>query len=673
MASAPHAANGRGAAAGRTLPREPRPAEPPRITAGLRTRAGVLGVVALAVFGVLLLRLWALQVLSGTHYLRAAQNNQLRTIRVQAPRGPIVDRNGHPIVTNVAGTSIRIWPTDLPKQSRYVELRRLSALVGVPVPEILADIRRHASDPLSPVTIKESAREPEVAYLWEHKDDFRGVEIAQTYLRHYPYGSLAAQVLGSVGEVTKSQLASGGGRLYRPGDEVGQSGIEGRYDPYLRGQPGTVHLRVDSLGRTQSAPAPTSDPQPGYELRLTLDLRLQQAAERALVYGIDTAHANGKWAADGGAIVALDPRNGAILALASNPTYDPSVFVGRGNSRKLAPLLDPKVAERANHPGLDRALSGTYPPGSTFKPVTALAAMEERLVSPYDTLDCTGRITIAKQLFKNWDPYIAAPLTLPVALARSCDTYFYQLGYDFWKLPPERKQPLQEWASRFGFGRSTGVDLGPEAAGLLPTIAWRHARYTKKSDPGHWQVDRLWKPGDSVQLAIGQKDLLVTPLQMARFYALIANGGQLVTPHIALDVEEPAGSHSPPVVRRHFAPPPPQRIHLDPTALSAVRLGLLEATHESFGTSYAIFGSFPVPVAGKTGTAEKHVELPGFSGSMDQSWWCGYGPADNPTIVVCSLIENGGHGGDAAAPAALKVFEQYFKVQAGTQGAVYSD
>src|SRR5205085_5574566 len=207
---------------------------------------------------------------------------------------------------------------------------------------------------------------------------------------------------------------------------------------------------------------------------------------------------------------------------------------------------------------------GTYPAGSTFKPVTALAAMEERLVSPYDTLDCTGRITIAKQLFKNWDPYIAAPLTLPVALARSCDTYFYQLGYDFWKLPPERKQPLQEWASRFGFGRSTGVDLGPQAAGLLPTIAWRHARYTKKSDPGHWQVDRLWKPGDSVQLAIGQKDLLVTPLQMARFYALIANGGSLVTPHVAMDVETPGTRQEPGTVKARFSAAAPRATNVDP-------------------------------------------------------------------------------------------------------------
>jgi penicillin-binding protein 2 len=656
-------ANGRGA--------PPAVADPPRLVGAFRTRVAILGVLVLAVFGVLLLRLWALQVLSGSHYLRAAQNNQLRTIRVQAPRGPIVDRNGHVLVTNVPGISIRIWPTDLPKDGRYDELQRLAKLVRVPFPEIVADLRKHAAGPLAPVTIKESAREPEVAYLSEHWQDFRGVDVERTSLRRYPYGSLAAQLLGSVGEVTKEQLASKGG--YHPGDMAGQSGIESEYDRYLRGEAGVIHLRVDSLGRTRSAPSPPTEPQPGYEIRLTLDAGLQRASEQALTYGINAARLNGHWAADGGAIVALDPRNGAILALASNPTYNPSLLVGRHPRRELAPLLNQNAAERANFPAIDRALSGTYPPGSTFKPVTALAAMEEHLVSPYDSLWCTGRITIAKQVFKNWDPYIAAPLTMPVALARSCDTYFYQLGYRFWKLPPERKQPLQDWARRFGFGRPTGVDLAGEAPGLLPTIAWRHKAYTKKTDRCCWQIDRLWKPGDSVQLAIGQKDLAVTPIQMARFYALIANGGQLVTPHIALDVEQAGGSASPPIVRQPFAPPPPERIHLDPLALSTVKLGLLEATHESFGTSNAIFGTFPIPIAGKTGTAEKHVTLPGFSGMMDQSWWCGYGPADNPTIVVCALIENGGHGGDAAAPAALKVFEQYFGVKAAGQGLVYSD
>jgi penicillin-binding protein 2 len=666
-------ANGRTAAPPRVVPAD-RPAEY-RLAGGVAIRIGILGIVALVVFGVLFLRLWALQVLSGTQYLRAAKNNQLRTMPLQAARGAIVDRNGLPLVMNVAGTSIRVWPSDLPKQGRYVELKRLARLVDVPFGQIAGDLRKHARDPLAPVTVDEAARNDVVFYLSEHRDEFPGVEIERSYLRHYPYGTLGAQVLGAVGEVSQEQLDSSAGRGLRPGVQIGQSGLERAYDAYLRGQTGVAHLRVDSLGRPRSALQVSHEPTPGYQLRLTLDVKVQQAAERALRYGIQAARNEGAWAADGGAIVALDPRDGSILAMASSPTYDPAVYVRRRPLRALKPLINQTAAEKANVPGLNRAIEGTYPPGSTFKPVTALAALEEHLISPYDTLSCTGQIRIKGQLFKNWDPYVYEGMSMPVALAASCDTYFYQLGYKFYLLPKERGQPLQEWASRFGFGRKTGVDLGGEQAGLLPTIKWRHETYTPKTDPKHWQIDRLWKPGDSIQLAIGQKDIAVTPLQMARFYALIANGGRLVTPHLAEDVEQPGNGRSPAVVRRRFAPPAPQRLDVDPSALDVVRAGLDEATHGTLGTSQAIFGTFPVRIAGKTGTAEKTVFLPGQKTGLllSQSWWCGYGPTENPTIVVCAVIENGGHGGTAAAPAALKVFEQYFGRQATQHGTVYSD
>jgi len=296
-----------------------------------------------------------------------------------------------------------------------------------------------------------------------------------------------------------------------------------------------------------------------------------------------------------------------------------------------------------------------YPPGSTFKPVTALAAMHEHLVSPYSYLPCTGSYHSpndrAHQVFKNWDPTIDQQMDLPTALAYSCDTYFYQLGDRFWSLPTDRGQPLQKWANIFGFGAPTGTDVGPEASGLVPTIAWRRRHF-------HTAIDRLWKPGDSIQLAIGQGDLTVTPLQMARFYALLANGGKLVTPHVLMDVEGPNGTPVPVP-----AAPAPQPVRVDPAALQIVRQGLLEATHLSFGTSYGVFGHFPVSIAGKTGTAEKAVSLPGYLGLQDQSWWCGYGPTDAAKLVVCAVIENGGHGGTAAAPAAAEVLATYFHVK----------
>ncbi len=651
--------------------------EPYRVTGKLVVRVGILGGAALVVFCALFLRLWALQVLNGTQYLKTAQNNQLRTVRIPPPRGPILDRNGVPLVTNAAATAIQLWPADMPKiyGDRYRELVLLSKVVNVPLYQIASLLKRHGNDPLTPVTIKSGARDAQVAYLSEHRDEFPGVQAAQVYVRHYPYRSLAAQVLGYVGEISPQQLQRLRKSGYLAGDVVGQAGVEASYDSWLRGKPGLAQLRVDSLGRPRSALTPTHPPQSGNTLRLTLDLNLQRASEQALQYGINLAQADGKWAARGGAIVALDPRNGAILAMASLPSYKPDVFAGRVTTKALAAEgLTPKTAEKHNFPSLNRAIQGTYPPGSTFKPVTALAAMQEHLVSPYADLPCTGVYYAPQdrshQAFHNWDPFVNQQINLPTALAESCDTYFYRVGDMFYALPPSRGHPLQDWAARFGFGQPTHVDVGPESTGLLPTPEWRQRTYTKKTDPCCWQVDRLWKPGDSVQLAIGQKDLLVTPLQMARFYALLANGGKLVTPHLLDDIENPNGTVVPVP-----APPAPQQTNVDPAAIDVVRQGLYEATHSSIGTSSAVFSTLPIAVAGKTGTAEKVIHLPGYPNGllMDQSWWCGFGPYDSPTLVVCAVIENGGHGGTAAAPAALKVFEQYFHVQAGQLGTIHSD
>jgi penicillin-binding protein 2 len=666
--AAPGARNGRSASR-RFLPPDPRVAEPYRLTPRLALRIGILGMLSLAVFAVLFLRLWALQVLSGEQYLQAAQNNQLRTVRVQAPRGPILDRVGRVLVDNKPGVAIQIWPADLPDTwpERRDEMRHLARVLQVPIRQIWEALRKREGDPLTPVTVREEATRDQAFYIQEHGAEFPGVEVTRSFLRRYPQGGIAAQLLGYVSEISPEQLEERG-RTYRPGDKVGQAGVEASYDRYLRGRPGQARLRVDSLGHPRSDLVPSMQPRAGLALRLTLDAALQRTAEQALEYGIAIAHENGEWAANGGAIVALDPRDGAVLALASNPTYHPSVYVGRVRPRRLRPLVVDAAARERNFPALNRALAGVYPPGSTFKPVTALAAMQEHLISPYGSLACTGSYEAYDQVFNNWDPFVNEAMTLPTALARSCDTYFYEIGKRFYLLPPDRGHPFQAWASRFGFGQRTGVDIGPESSGLLPTPEWRRATYET-------ELDRSWKPGDSIQLAIGQKDLLVTPLQMARFYALVANGGRLVTPYLVQQVEQAGDHRSPAVVRRRFAPAaPPLRSGVDPDALAVVQRGLYEATHGPNGTSTPIFSSFPIPIVGKTGTAEKVVTLPGFVGNRDQAWWCGYGPYEDAELVVCAVIENGGHGGEAAAPAALRVFERYFGVESGGQrGAIYSD
>jgi len=649
----------------RFLPPDPRVEEPYRLTPQLAFRIALLGALALAVFAALFLRLWALQVLSGSSYLESALNNQLRTLRTDAPRGQILDRNGKVIVTNAPGNSVQIWPADLPKTwpARRKELRALADATGLTAPDIIRKLAEHRGDPVTPVTIQRGIHSDLANYLAERQNDFPGVNVVTNPLRKYPYQSLAAHVLGYPGEISADELKRMRKDGYALGDVIGQSGVEAAYDKYLRGRDGIAETRVDSLGRPRSAIVTKQRPEPGYGLRLTLDIDLQRAAERALTYGIGLAHANGDWAADGGAIVALDPRNGDVLALASNPTYQPSVYVSR-DPEKLRPLTDTKAAAAKNFPALDRALDGVYPPGSSWKPVTALAAMQAHLLSPYSTLPCTPTFTAYKQVFKNWTPLIDTGMDLVTALAASCDTYFYELGRRFFVLPNDQGHPQQAWASRLGFDQPTGIDIGGESSGLVPTPEWRQATYSA-------EIDRIWKPGYSIQLAIGQGDLRVTPIQMARFYALIANGGRLVTPHLVEDVERASGNGSQPKVYRTFAPSTPRPVGVDLVALKVVQDGLYAATHSTIGTSSGVFGSFPVPIAGKTGTAEKVVNLPGYpAGHLEsQSWWCGYGPAgptDTPEIVVCALIENGGHGGSAAAPAALKVFEKYFGKKATT-------
>ena len=654
---------------GRFLPPTPGVEEPFRVTPQLALRIGILGMLVLAVFAVLFLRLWALQILSGDRYLSAAQNNQLRTVRTQAPRGLIVDRHGNVVVRNVAGHAVQIWPADLPERGRYQVLRRLSRIVGVPVAEMAAEIAKRKGDPLTPVTVAVAVHADQVRYIRERRNEFPGITIARTYLRDYPYRAMGAHVLGHVGEVTKDQLTRSRGR-YLSGDRIGQGGVEAVYDSWLRGDPGLQRLRVDSLGRQRSDRVLVESPTPGHAIRLTIDVDLQRAAEQALRYGIRQAWANDAWEANGGAIVAMDPRDGAILALASNPTYKPSVYVGRTDPKKLAPLTNQRVAKRENFPALNRATAGLYPPGSVFKPVTALAAMGEGLITPYEPLQCTGSYTspndegAVKQVFKNWNLYVNEPMDMRIALAESCDTYFYQLGDMFFELPPERGHPLQLWATRLGFGQKTGIDVGPEEAGLVPTPPWRRRTYKSA-------VDKLWKPGHSIQLTIGQGDLTATPIQLTRFYALIANGGRMVTPHVVMRAEQPGVNGGPPTILQQLTPPLSHERVVDPAALDVIRDGLFQATHFPHGTSAGVFDSFPILIAGKTGTAEKwSSERRRY---LDQSWWCGYGPKDAPTIVVCALIENGGHGGTAAAPAALKVFEEYFDRAGGPQIAQPSD
>ncbi|HZQ81141.1 MAG TPA: penicillin-binding protein 2 [Gaiellaceae bacterium] len=655
---------------GRFLPGDPRVSEPYRLTPQLAFRVAILAFLTLSVFAVLFLRLWALQVLSGDTYLAQAKDNRVRTLDIEAPRGEILDRDGHVLVTNVAGTRVELWPADLPKKwpAERSELRALSDITGVTVKDMLASLEKSREDPLTPIVVERGIKQNQVFYLMEHEAQFPGVHLADSWLRKYPYQSLAAQVLGYVGAISPQEYKTLKKKGYLPTDQIGQSGVESAYDSYLRGHDGKAQLTVNSLGQPKGRESLESQPTPGDALKLTIDINLQRAAEKAITYGIHLAHASEEGShADGGSIVAMNPNTGAILAMASNPTYEPSIFSGTHNAKKLQQLFNDPSA-----PLLNRAIGGTYPPGSTFKPVTALAAMMEpgpnggHLLTPGEPLLCSPSFKAYGQTFNNWTNLIDQYMTLEQAIAESCDTFFYQVGERFYQLPPDRGHPLQAWANRFGLGEPTGLDIGGSVDGLMPTPEWRCKAFGGKppySGATCDTIDRTWKPGYSIQLAIGQGDLLVTPLQMTRFYAMIANGGKLVTPYVANDVEELGPNGSSAKVLRTFGAQSPQASGVDPGALQVVQAGLNDATHATYGTGYGVFGHFPIDIAGKTGSAEKVVSVPGYPNGLKltQSWWCGYGPYEDPSIVVCAMIQNGGEGGSAAAPAALKVFEQYFK------------
>jgi penicillin-binding protein 2 len=637
-----------------------------RVTPKLARRVALLGALVVIGFAALLLRLWALQVLSGSHYAAQAVANQVRTVRVAAPRGPILDSAGRILVTNQPVTSIELSPSGLPKDhaARVAEIRAIANVARVSVlhvSKLIVDRRIH-NDLLDPVVVRTEATRPMQTYLEERATDFPGLTLARSYIRRYPNGSVAAQLLGYDGQNTHSA-----------GEVIGLTGIEAAFNTFLSGVPGEARVSVDSLGRPRSQRLLTTSPEIGQTVRLTINARLQVAAQNALGYGIQLAKNQGQWAADGGAIVALNPKNGAILALASSPTYDPSVYSGRVTNRKLAAQgLIGNSAFTMNHSAFDRAFDGTYPPGSTFKPLTAIAALQEHLIKPYAFYPCTGTYVSpqdrSRRVWHNWDRFVNQGMDLPTAIAQSCDTYFYRAGNKFYNLPAGRGQPMQKWARAFGFGKESGSDLGPQSPGTVPTIGWKQRMWTKANDP-NWRVDRIWNPGDSLNLAIGQGFLLVTPLQMARFYAAIANGGKLVTPHVLMDVENQNGTPVPTA-----APPAPRPVPgLNPAYLNVVQQGLIEGTRDSFGTSYGVFGNFPIEIAGKTGTAQKTVHVPGYTGEKDQSWWCGYGPATDAKIVVCAVIENGGEGGSAAAPAAERVFAKFFHVRVPPTGFIHSD
>jgi penicillin-binding protein 2 len=698
----------------------------PAITPQLAFRVAILGGFAFALFAIVFFRLWFLQVLTGQEYVSAAQRNRTRQVKIEAPRGDIVDRNDRKLVTTRVAPVVQITPESLPdsviaqvnayntargsaEKVRLAAADQLKALERdmreagrkhvtraqrrahrrlaraakaappVDVPAVPADatklkslyrrlgrvigmrpqsihsrvIQAVADTPYSNVTVKTlSGDRAAFNYLLEHKDQFPGVVVEKRYLREYPYKDLAAQLFGTVNEISPAQRKLKRYRGISAGTRIGQSGLEQRYDRYLRGRDGYTRVVINSTGnRDEQASATRVEPKQGERVQLTLDLALERVANNALRKAIGWASANG---AQAGAYVAMDPTNGDILALGSYPSFDANILAKPISQR----TYDALTSESRGAPLLNRAIASGYPTGSTFKPITAMATLEGGIISPTEIINDTGSYKLGTQSYQNAKGASFGAINMTQALKVSSDIFFYELG----ARANGRGPIIQKWARELGLGRRTGIDLPGESAGLIPDAKWRNAGYqkyiacTKKAHVtrGSTQalfacggIEREWSAGDNVNLAVGQGDVQATPLQLATVYSTIVNGGKVVRPHLGSAIQDGAGRL---VEQLRFATR--RTVEFSASSRQTIMNGLNAAATQAGGTSADIFKNYKWPIYGKTGTAERGLD-------PDQSWYAVY--VDHPTkpIVVVTTVEKGGFGAETAAPAACLILNKW--------------
>jgi penicillin-binding protein 2 len=623
----------------------------------MSVRVAVLGGIALVMFSIIFFRLWYLQVLSSGQYQAQAQNNQVRDVTVQAPRGSILDRAGNTLVDNRTALALQVQSMELPNSPsrRVKELKQLGKVTGMPFHRIHTEIKTQTKDlPSSPVTLRRDVSDNLVYYLRENQNRFPGVSINRVFVRNYPHGSEAAQILGYTGQVSAAQLKEPQYQGVVAGDTVGEGGVESSYDSSLRGINGTTRVQVDAAGQPTGGILAQRPPRAGNDLQLTIDSRIQQAGESAL-----TAWGHG----NPGAFVAMNIHNGQVLGLGSTPTFYPAALAKPRISQATFNSIfgnpnDPATTTAA--PFFDRAISAGYPVGSTMKPITTVAGLESGVLQPNTVINDTGSFDLGDgRTIQNAGGSAFGPVDLSTALTISDDYYFYDVGYKLDQLTQNdtKSGPLQDWAGQLGLGSATGIDLPGEAPGLVPSPEWRNQLYhqaLKPNSPGGRtavypkETDRPWTVGDNVNLAVGQGDLLADPLQMATAYAAIANGGNIVRPHVGMKVEDPKGQ----TVQR-IDPAPQRHVNIKASYRSLILNALHNAAQRADGTSYPVFGNYPIGVAGKTGTAQH-------TGQLDQSWYVVLAPYPNPNIVVAVTVEQGGFGADTAAPAARDILNAYF-------------
>jgi penicillin-binding protein 2 len=596
---------------------------------------GLAALVGLALC-VLVLRAWSIQILHGPQYTSLANGQAYRTVDLAGPRGAIVDAKGR----KLAGTTGRIviaadvaalgeidssgWHAT---PAGLTSLRRLSKLAHVRVGTLVARIKRSVvKSPFAPATVLSHPSGGLIQYLVERATEYPGLKTTTLVSRSYPQGAFGSEFLGLLGEVSPQLLASPRYAHAKPGETVGTSGVEAEYDRILNGGFQRAHLRVDSMGRVVGPLEFSATGKALPTLQLTIDARIQRAATKAVADGIALARANGHSDANAGAAVVMNPRTGGVYALVSSPTYN-QVAAARDAKYYASLFKDPPSNPRL----YNQATQGRFPTGSTFKPIVAEAALSEGLITPSTPQLCSGSFDLGGTIFHNVEAGVYSNMTLTTALAESCDTWFYRLGDRFYA---HHSQGIQTWAKKLGLGHTTGFDVPGESPGLVPTPAWLQKNQNMP-----------WYEGQTINLSIGQGLLAVTPLQLAVAYSALANGGTVVRPHVASAILRGAS-----VQTLKF--PPVRKVKL--VDQWAIRDGLFEAAHSPAGTSASLFASFPVPVAGKTGTAESGA------GRSDHSWYASWAPANNPKVVVVVFIAHGGFGAQAAGPAAREIYQSFF-------------
>ncbi len=591
-----------------------------------RRLAGAV-LLAIAAFAILIARLFWLQVLQSDEFRLDAERNSVRTRRVEAPRGILFDRTGAILVDSRPAYDVLLVPHQVDDLGASVErVARLAGLDPAATREKFGNPR--GAERFRALPVAHDLSRDALAQVESRLFALDGVTTHVSPVRAYPHGALAAHLLGTIGEISAEQLDRREFAGYRRGDVIGTRGIEALLDRELRGEPGGVNVLVDAHGRELERLAEV-EPGPGRNVVLTLDRRVQAAAEEALAA---TERA--------GAVVAIDPRDGAVLALASRPAFDPNRFaLGIEREEWSALVEDP------DKPLSNRALQGQYPPGSTFKTVTAIAGLEEKVITPEWRTYCAGSYRLGRRRYRCWKKEGHGEVSLHRALVESCDVYFYQAAQ---RVGIER---LAYYSRALGLGKPTGIELGHESGGLVPTPAWKLRRF---SEP--------WVEGETLSVGIGQGFNLLTPIQLARLYAAVGNGGTLWQPHVVREIRSAEGE--PVEVREPVAT---GELPVSEATLALVQRALRGVVHEAHGTGYVMRG-LPggVEAAGKTGTAQvvamgevipEEDELP--IQHRDHAWFATYAPATDPRIAVAVIVEHGGHGGSAAAPVARKVVEAF--------------